>query len=103
MYILVLFFIALAYNLKIVEEYFLNLFKLQTHINMIPLWLFWMNQGDFANIPQLAIQLLVTIREKEKKPKKVLFFPLLYLLQPSSVNHRVLVAEYWPISSINKQ
>lgn len=75
MYILVLFFIALAYNLKIVEEYFLNLFKLQTHINMIPLWLFWMNQGDFANIPQLAIQLLVTIREKEKKPKKVLFFP----------------------------
>lgn len=42
---------------------------------MIPLWLFWMNQGDFANIPQLAIQLLVTIREKEKKPKKVLFFP----------------------------
>lgn len=74
MYILVLFFIALAYNLKIAEEYFLNLFKLQTHINMIPLWLFWMNQGDFANIPQLAIQLLVTLRKKKSQKKR--FFSL---------------------------
>lgn len=44
---------------------------------MIPLWLFWMNQGDFANVPQSGIQLLVTIRgKKKKKPKKAFFFSL---------------------------
>lgn len=39
-------------------------------MNMIPLWLFRMNQGDFADLPQLGTQLLVTITEEEKKPKK---------------------------------
>lgn len=67
---------------------------------MYPLWLFWMNQGNFVSVPQLGVQLLVTIREKGKKTKKALFFCLffffylVYLLQPSSVNHRVLVAVY---------
>lgn len=42
----------------------------------MPFWLFWINQGDFTNTPQLGIQLLVTIREKKKKPKKGGFFPL---------------------------
>lgn len=44
-------------------------------MNMIPLWLFRMNQGDFANLPQLGTQLLVTITEEEKKAKKSFFFP----------------------------